>query len=227
MPSAPRAFTDRITGVGGAVDQRERLQPARRVLRQQQPQLALQERAPRRSVRPPPAPGTSAPARPAAARRRRRPTAADDGGVRLVGPARQLEVDRPGGRRAGRARGRRTAPRSGVGRRKPQSPQNQSSPGRCSTPPQDGQDQASSFHILAGRDPHHVRAGGGGPHDQRVVRVGDHDGLGAGQALAPVLGQHPGLGGAVELVAGEVEQRDGLRRRRPGRPRRGTSRRPR
>src|SRR5690606_24596526 len=35
----------------------------------------------------------------------------------------------------------------GVGRRKPHSPQNQSSPGRCITPPQDGQDQASSFHI--------------------------------------------------------------------------------
>src|SRR3954471_11943282 len=35
----------------------------------------------------------------------------------------------------------------GVGRRNPHSPQNQSSPGRCITPPQDGQDQASSFHI--------------------------------------------------------------------------------
>ncbi len=35
----------------------------------------------------------------------------------------------------------------GVGRRKPHSPQYQSSPGRCMTPPQDGQDQASSFHI--------------------------------------------------------------------------------
>jgi hypothetical protein len=35
----------------------------------------------------------------------------------------------------------------GAGRRKPHSPQNQSSPGRCITPPQDGQDQASSFHI--------------------------------------------------------------------------------
>ena len=63
---------------------------------------------------------------------------------------------------------------------------------------------------LAGRHPHHVRRGGGGPHDQRVVGVGDHDGLGAGQALAPLLGQHPGLGGPVELVAGEVEQRDAL-----------------
>src|SRR3954447_24800242 len=35
----------------------------------------------------------------------------------------------------------------GVGRRKPDSPQNQSSPGRRIPPPQDGQDQASSFHI--------------------------------------------------------------------------------
>lgn len=34
----------------------------------------------------------------------------------------------------------------GTGRRKPHSPQNQSSEGRCRTPPQDGQDQASSFH---------------------------------------------------------------------------------
>src|SRR6478752_4070769 len=34
----------------------------------------------------------------------------------------------------------------GVGRRKPHSPQNQSSPGRCMTPPQEGHDQASSFH---------------------------------------------------------------------------------
>src|SRR5690348_7444814 len=33
----------------------------------------------------------------------------------------------------------------GWGRRKPQSWQNQSSPGRCITPPQDGHDQASSF----------------------------------------------------------------------------------
>src|SRR5215813_7867245 len=35
----------------------------------------------------------------------------------------------------------------GVGRRKPHAPQYQSSPGRCITPPQFGQDQASSFHI--------------------------------------------------------------------------------
>ncbi len=34
----------------------------------------------------------------------------------------------------------------GFGRRKPHSPQNQSSPGRCITPPHDGHDQASSFH---------------------------------------------------------------------------------
>src|SRR6185436_16451908 len=33
-----------------------------------------------------------------------------------------------------------------VGRRKPHSPQNQSSAGRCRTPPHEGQDQASSFH---------------------------------------------------------------------------------
>ncbi|SCD78364.1 hypothetical protein GA0115246_106017 [Streptomyces sp. SolWspMP-sol7th] len=33
-----------------------------------------------------------------------------------------------------------------AGRRKPHSPQNQSSPGRCMTPPQEGHDQASSFH---------------------------------------------------------------------------------
>src|SRR5690349_23729540 len=34
----------------------------------------------------------------------------------------------------------------GLGRRKPHSAQYQSSEGRCRTPPQDGQDQASSFH---------------------------------------------------------------------------------
>ena len=69
---------------------------------------------------------------------------------------------------------------------------------------------------LAGGDPDHVGGGGGGPDDQRVVGVGDDDGLGTGEPLAPVLGEHPGLGGAVELVAGEVEQRDALRVGVPG-----------
>lgn len=64
---------------------------------------------------------------------------------------------------------------------------------------------------LARGDPDHVGGGGGGPHHQRVVGVGDDHGLRTGQALAPRLGEHPGLGGAVQLVAGEVEQRDALR----------------
>src|SRR5690606_5280004 len=64
---------------------------------------------------------------------------------------------------------------------------------------------------LSGGDPDHVGGGGRGPYHQRVVGVGDDDGLGAGQPLAPVLREHPGLGGAVELVAGEVEQGDALR----------------
>ncbi len=63
---------------------------------------------------------------------------------------------------------------------------------------------------LSGGHPDHLLAGGGGPGHQRVVGVGDHHGLGVLEALAPLLGHHPGLGGAVELVAGEVEQGDRL-----------------
>ncbi len=69
---------------------------------------------------------------------------------------------------------------------------------------------------LPGRDPDHIRGRGRGPHHQRVVAVGDDDGLGAGQALPPVLGEHPGLGGTVELVTGEVQQGDALRAGVPG-----------
>lgn len=99
----------------------------------------------------------------------------------------------------------------GVGRRKPHSPQNQSSPGRCMTPPQDGQDQASSFHICPAatqitfgeEDAAHTTSGSSALATTTAFE--------AGQALAPVLGEHAGFGGAVQLVAGEVEQRDALR----------------
>lgn len=165
-------------------------------------------RRPRRTGRRRPAPGTCAPARPAGDAEH----GGDGGGgrgVRLVRAARQLEVDRPGG--AVRVQDVVAAERPGGG-------------GAAETALAAEPVVAGALHhaaarrarpgvvlpLLAGRHPHHVGGGGGGPHDERVVGVGDDDGLRAGEALAPLLGEHPGLGGAVELVAGEVEQRDHL-----------------
>ncbi len=64
---------------------------------------------------------------------------------------------------------------------------------------------------LTGGHPDHLPAGGGGPGHQRVVRVGDDHRVGVLEPLAPLLGHHPRLRGAVQLVPREVQQRYGLR----------------
>ena len=226
MPSAPRALTERITGVGGgSIRENVSSQPAGF--------FASSSRSSR------PQEGDHVVAagdglhlvHPLQGDLRRHAEDGGDGGrgggVRLVGAARAAGGGSARPSRAGRGRGRRDSAQLGVGRRKPHSPQNQSSPGRCITPPQDGQDQASSFHSWPAAT--HTTLG----EEEAAQTTSGSSALamttafGAGQALAPLLGEHPGLGGAVELVAGEVEQRDRLGRRRRGRRRRGTSRRPR
>ena len=146
MPSAPRAFTERITGVGGGSIRLERLQPARRVLRQQQPQVAALE------LHHVVASGDGLHlVHPLQRDLRRHPEDGGDGGrgggVGLVGAARQLEVDGPGGpvRVEDVVAAERPARRRAAGSRTRRRTSRR--PGRCITPPQDGQDQASSFHI--------------------------------------------------------------------------------
>ena len=66
---------------------------------------------------------------------------------------------------------------------------------------------------LAGAEPGDVRGVDRGPDHHRVVGVGDHVHVGVGgQGGAPQLRHHRHLLGPVELVAGEVEQRDHPRR---------------
>ncbi len=80
---------------------------------------------------------------------------------------------------------------------------------------------------LAGAEPGDLRRGDRRPGHHRVVGVGhDVHGRVRGERRAPQLRHHRDLLRAVELVAGEVEQRDGARRRSPRGPGPGSARRP-
>ena len=226
MPSAPRAFTERITGVGGgSISENVSSQPAGF--------FASSSRSSRswNGDHVVPAGDGLDLVHPLQRDLRRHPEGGGDGGrggrVGLVGAAGQLEVDRPGGavRVEHVVAGQRPAGRRAA-------------------------EAALAAEPVVARALQHTAAGRAGPgvvlpllarrrptprwgRRRRPRRSAGRrrwrsmTAFDAGQALAPVLGEHPGLGGAVELVAGEVEQRDGLGRRCRGPHRRGTSRRPR
>ena len=69
---------------------------------------------------------------------------------------------------------------------------------------------------LPGRHPHGARRRRRAPHDERVIGVGHHGGVRAGQRAAPALRHHAHLAHPVELVARQVQQRHDLRAHRVG-----------
>ena len=60
----------------------------------------------------------------------------------------------------------------------------------------------------AARDPRDVGRGARGPHDERIVDVGDHvHARVRGERVAPAQREHARLGVAVELIAAQIQQR--------------------
>ena len=109
----------------------------------------------------------------------------------------------------------------GSGRRSGQPVHHHCSPERWMVEPHSGQTQESSCQrwpalnqVTCGglMPPCGVGRRGGGPDHHRVVGVGHHPHVGVpDQRRAPELRHHGDLLGPVELVAGEVEQRDHVR----------------
>ena len=194
---------------GGSISEK-RLQPAGRVLRQQQPHGHAAPFAPT-SYRPATACTSYMPlqARPAStpktAATAGRPTALD-----LFARPGSCEVDRPGARRAGRRRRRRTAPsrhrtagrtrtRRRTSRRRALQQVRTAATGRTTRRPSTRCPAATQMTFGASEAAQTISGSSA---------LATNDSQEPARRFPPVPGEHPDLGGPVHLVAGEVQQRE-------------------